>query len=238
MKNRIIEKDLVLLNSVGLKEDKISLTNEDINLVIKCFDKNYYSTNYKIKDTYYCPFIGIEDLGSILFQELLWIIPIHTFEETTRLIALMHGSNSLDANLGWLISDVNNPSISECVCFKDELSRLDMSNVNHRGFVNDIVYLPQRDWIERHTKIIFALAIIFLKDPIRYYKAFYSLNKEAFKKVLKMIKKDEDFILKNRNIDIEKAYASILDLQDRGMKHEEVFSDEQTKHIIKIKRRR
>ena len=36
MKNRIIEEDLVLLNALGLEEDKISLKDEDIELVINC----------------------------------------------------------------------------------------------------------------------------------------------------------------------------------------------------------
>ena len=56
MKNRIIEEDLVLLNALGLEEDKISLKDEDIELVINCFDENYYSSTFKVKDTFHCPF--------------------------------------------------------------------------------------------------------------------------------------------------------------------------------------
>ncbi len=150
------------------------------------------------------------------------MFPVKNFDETAKLIAMLHGTGCVDANLSWLVNDVNNPSISECICFKDELSRLDKNNENHKSFLSEIKYLPQRDWIERHTKIIFAIATIFLKEPIRYYKTLYSLNKDAFDLTLKK-KDDQKFIIENRDIKIEIAYASILDLEDRGYKPEEVF---------------
>ena len=225
MKNKVIEKDLELLNAIGLNEDDLYLADNDISLVIKCFDKDYYSREFKVKDTCYCPFVGIYDLGFGLFRDYYWIIPTKTFEETTKLIALMHGTKSLDANLSWLVSDVEKPSISECICFRDELSRLDSSNEDHKGFLNEVKYLPLRDWVERHTKIIFGIAIVFLKDPVRYYKALYSLYKEAFKITLEN-KNNNNFIIENRDPKIDIAYASILDLEDRGFNPEEIFKDE------------
>ncbi len=72
MKNRVIEEDLALLNALGLKEEEICLRDDDIELVINCFDKQYYSSNFKVKDTFYCPFAGINEFGSgcleIIFQ--------------------------------------------------------------------------------------------------------------------------------------------------------------------------
>ena len=225
MKNKVIEKDLELLKAIGLDEEALSLSKDDIALVIDCFDENYYSSRFKTKDTFYCPFAGIPDLGSGLFNDYYSIFQVKTIAETTRLIALMHGRKSLDAIFNWLVRDPDNPSISECVCFKDELSKLDPQNENHNGFKNEVEYLPERDWIERHAKLIFGLAVIFLKEPIKYYKALYSLNKEAFDLTLKK-KDDFDFISKNGSMNIEDAYKSILDLEGRGFDPKEVLKDE------------
>lgn len=225
MKNKIIEEDLELLNTLGLEEDKIFLTDEDIRLVIKCFDKNYYSSTYKIKNTLRCPFAGINDFGSGQFHDYLSIFSVKTFDETAKLIAMLHGTCSMVANLDWLVSDVDNPSISECVCFRDELSRLDEYNKNHKGFMSEIKYLPLRDWIERHTRIIFGIAVVFLKEPVKYYKALYSLNKDAFDLTLKK-NNDHKFIMENRDIKIDIAYESFLDLEGRGYDPEEVFKNE------------
>ena len=225
MKNKVIEEDLALLSAIGLKEDEIILKDEDIDLVIKCFDKKFYSSNFKIKDTFYSPFAGIIDFGSSLFFDYLNIFSIKNFSEVSKLIAMLHGTHSLDANLDWIVSDVNNPSISECICFRDELSHLDMNNKNHKGFVKEVKYLTLRDWVERHTKMIFALATIFLREPIRYCKALYSLNEEAFKEVIKN-KNNKEFIINDKNSKIEMAYTSIIDLEDRGFNPEEVFKNE------------
>jgi hypothetical protein len=66
---------------------------------------------------------------------------------------------------------------------------------------------------------------VFLKEPVKYYKALYSLNKDAFDLTLKK-KNDHKFIMENRDIKIEIAYESFLDLEGRGYDPEEVFKNE------------
>lgn len=222
MKNRIIEEDLAFLNALGLKEDEVSLKDEDIDLVIKCFDNNYYSSTYKVEDTFHCPFTGINDFGSGMFLDYLNIFPINSFDETAKLIAMMHGTDSLDANLNWLVSDVDNPSISECICFRDELSSLDNQNEKHICFMKEVKYLPLRDWIERHTKIIFSIAKVYINEPLRYYKAYIHLHKDTFLKVVN----DRDYVesvIKEKDFEKEKMYALLIDIKDRGYTLDDVL---------------
>lgn len=83
------------------------------------------------------------------------------------------------------------------------------------NFMKGIGYIFHKGHVVGHTKLEFIIAKIYLKDPIRYYKAYFSLHKD----LMAQISENDDFIkrlVETRNYELEKIYIGIIDLMERG----------------------
>lgn len=83
------------------------------------------------------------------------------------------------------------------------------------NFMKGIRYIFHKGHVVGHTKLEFIIAKIYLEDPIRYYKAYFSLHKD----LIAQISENDDFIkrlVETKNYELEKIYLSIIDLMERG----------------------
>ena len=75
-----------------------------------------------------------------------------------------------------------------------------------------------------HTKLEFIIAKIYLEDPIRYYRALFSLHKD----LMASISENDDFIkrlVETRNNELEKIYLAIIDLMERGFNPKKLINE-------------
>ena len=78
-----------------------------------------------------------------------------------------------------------------------------------------ISYIFNKGHTVAHTRLAIKLAKIYLEEPLRYYKAYFTLNKE---KLLKM-DKNYDFVKglsESKSTDMEEIYLACIDLVERG----------------------
>ena len=102
------------------------------------------------------------------------------------------------------------------------LSSLSETKLNEAGveekyvsFMKNIRYIFHKGHVVGHTKLEFIIAKIYLEDPIRYYRAFFSLHKD----LMAPISENDDFIkrlVETRNYELEKIYLGMIDLMERG----------------------
>ena len=65
--------------------------------MLKCFDKNYYSSHYKKKHIAdHQAFIGLGELGNVKIQEQVCKENIKTFDDLIRVVTMMHGTGFRD----------------------------------------------------------------------------------------------------------------------------------------------
>ena len=98
------------------------------------------------------------------------------------------------------------------------------------NFLKGISYIFHKGHVIGHMKLEFALAKIYLEDPVRYYKAYFSLNKD----LLNRINENDDFIkLVAETIDYnsETFYLGIIDLIERGENINKILRELKIKHI-------
>lgn len=83
------------------------------------------------------------------------------------------------------------------------------------NFMKGIRYIFHKGHVVGHTKVEFVIAKIYLEDPVRYYKAYFSLHPD----LMAQISENDDFIkrlVETRNYELEKIYLGIIDLMERG----------------------
>lgn len=83
------------------------------------------------------------------------------------------------------------------------------------NFMKSIRYIFHKGHVVSHTKLELIIGKIYLEEPIRYYKAYFSL----YKNLMSQINENDDFIsrlVETRNYDLEKIYLGIIDLIERG----------------------
>ena len=222
MENKVLKEDLELAASLGLKEKDIENGYEDIEEVVKYLDERLYRKEVKKIDIlHHGAYPGIYLLQSSNLQYMVesdWF-EIKTFDDLSRAFALLHSTQGIDVNLECVVKDANNPRLSECICFKEELDK-----EAYPEFVSKVGYLPSKNWIVRHTKIEVAIAKMFLHDPKRYYKAYIDLHKNIFLEVYK----DKDYVkslLDTRDYEKEKMYVLLIDMKERGYTLKEVMEE-------------
>ncbi len=82
-------------------------------------------------------------------------------------------------------------------------------------FMKGVRYLPCKGQMIGLAKLEFAIAKIYLEDPMRYYGAYFLLNK----KLISEIGENDDFIkgfVEAKNTEYEPIYLGIVDLIERG----------------------
>ena len=90
--------------------------------------------------------------------------------------------------------------------------------------MKNIGYIFHKGHVLGHTKLEFIIAKIYLEDPIRYYRAFFSLHKD----LMASISENDDFIkclVETRNNELEKIYLAIIDLMERGFNPKKLISE-------------
>lgn len=102
------------------------------------------------------------------------------------------------------------------------LSKLSESKLKEAGvdeqyidFMNRVAYLFYKGHSVAHTRLAVKVAKIYLEEPLRYYKAYFTLNKE---KLLKM-DANYDFVkglYESKLTDMEEVYLAAVDLMERG----------------------
>ena len=81
--------------------------------------------------------------------------------------------------------------------------------------MKSIRYIFHKGHVVGHTKLEFIIAKIYIEDPIRYYRAYFSLHRD----LMAQISENDDFIKRlaeTRNYELEKIYLGIIDLMERG----------------------
>ena len=77
--------------------------------------------------------------------------------------------------------------------------------------MKSIRYIFHKGHVVGYTKLEFIIAKIYLEDPIRYYRAYFSLHND----LMAQISENDDFI--KRLVDTrKKIYLGIIDLIERG----------------------
>lgn len=108
------------------------------------------------------------------------------------------------------------------LCGKGHLSKLSECKLKEAGvedeyinFMKHISYIFHKGHMVAHTRLAIKIAKIYLEEPLRYYKALFTINKE---KLLKM-NKNYDFIKglsEFKSTDMEEVYLAAIDLIERG----------------------
>ena len=81
--------------------------------------------------------------------------------------------------------------------------------------MNRVTYLFYKGHSVAHTRLAVKVAKIYLEEPLRYYKAYFTLNKEN---LLKM-NANYDFVkglFESKLTDMEEVYLAAVDLMERG----------------------
>lgn len=109
--------------------------------------------------------------------------------------------------------------VSHC---EGSLSKLSESKLKEAGvdeqyidFMNRVTYLFYKGHSVAHTRLAVKVAKIYLEESLRYYKAYFTLNKE---KLLKM-NTNYDFVkglYESKLTDMEEVYLAAVDLMERG----------------------
>lgn len=82
-------------------------------------------------------------------------------------------------------------------------------------FLKTIKYIFHKGHSVGHTRLIIKIAKIYLNDPLRYYKAYFSINKAKLSQVYEDYRKNKILITDKVN-GINEIYLAIIDLIERG----------------------
>lgn len=213
-------KDTVLVEALSLSVNDIDGEYPNVESILPLLDEEYY-TSIKLNNIVkHQAFPGIPDLGSPILGDRYKEFKIKDFNELVKAIGMMHGPKLYDANYDWLI-DVDNPSLPDCVCFKEEADALDTTDIKNTEFKLHMGYVPHTDWIVKHTKTIIAIAKIYLHDPLRYYKAYISSHKDKLKGI-DFSKDLVEQLIQTRDIEEETMFIVLIDLLEHGFTYADV----------------
>ena len=82
-------------------------------------------------------------------------------------------------------------------------------------YMRRVRYLFYKGYVVSHLKVAFVLAKIFLENPLRYYLAYFKINKDLLEK----IPANPDYfklLFDTKDYEMEKIYLGIIDLMERG----------------------
>ncbi len=83
--------ELKLTKLFGFKQKNFQQLPDDISEILKCFDKNYYSSHYKKKHIAdHQAFVGLGELGNVKIQEQVCKENVKTFGDLVRVVTMMH----------------------------------------------------------------------------------------------------------------------------------------------------
>ena len=221
MKNKVLDNDLQLAIAMGLSTGDFEIGFEDISPILNEFNKTKEQRKNLIIN--HQPFVGIKDLGSPLLMGLHSEFHIASFDELVKAIGLLHGTNSYNANENWLI-DIDNPSLNDCVCFKEDMDAVDCSIEKYVGFTKDVKFLPSKEWVVMHTKIIVSVAKSYLMNPKKFYMAYLSIHKN----VINNINLDKDLVqqlIYTKDIEVETVLLVLIDALEHGYKVNELMME-------------
>ena len=117
------------------------------------------------------------------------------------------------------------------LCGRGQLSKFSEYKLKEVGveekyinFMKQISYIFHKGHTVAHIRLAIKIAKIYLEDPLRYYKAYFTINKQ---KLLK-IDKNHDFIRgfsENRSTDLEEIYLAAIDLIERGYNPKQMIEE-------------
>ncbi|MDY6430992.1 MAG: hypothetical protein SPL00_04300 [Bacilli bacterium] len=170
---------------------------------------------------------------------------LYDFDSLNKVMSMMHGSGVIEGNKKYirnfleaistrddlyqflLRNQINkDDTILICresrLCGRGHISSLSESKLIEAGieskyieFIKSISYIFHKGDSVAHTRLALKIAKIYLEDPLRYYKAFFRVNKAK----LEELKVPYDFIKglsESKSTDIEDIYLAAIDLLERG----------------------
>ena len=236
-------KELKLAKLLGFKQKDFKQPPVDISEILKCLDKNYYSSHYKKKYIAdHQAFIGLGELGNVKIQEQVCKENVKTFADLVRVVTMMHATgvrnNSKRLNVQIYSRDdlfkflkknqlTNDDALIICretrLSGEGHLSALSEEKLKEAGvnensveFMRSIHYIFVKAHGIANLKMLLKLAKIYLEEPKRYYEAYFMVNKESALKV----DKNNDLIkgyVEHKETELEDIFLAYLDCKERGI---------------------
>lgn len=234
-------KELKLAKALGFIQKDFEQPPSNINEIIKCFNKDYYSSHYKKKQIAdHQAFIGLGELGNVKIQKQARIENIKSFDELVRVVTMMHGTGvrdnskrlnaqiySRDDLFKFLKENQFTDDDALIICRETRLSgeghlsalskeKLKEAGVNENSveFMRSIHYIFVKAHGIANLKMLLKLAKTYLEEPKRFYEAYLTLNKQ----MLSTIDKTGDLIsqlLKAKATELESICLSLIDKEER-----------------------
>lgn len=234
-------KELKLAKLFGFKQKDFDQPPVDISEILKCFDKNYYSSHYKKKHIAdHQAFIGLGELGNVKIQEQVCKENVKTFGDLVRVLTMMHGTGvrdnskrlnvqiySRDDLFKFLKKNQLTDDDALIICRETRLSgeghlsalseeKLKEAGVNENSveFMRSIHYIFVKGHGIANLKMLLKLAKTYLEEPKRFYEAYFTLDKEA---ALKSANTDDLIrkLFEAKSTKDEELYYSLIDYQER-----------------------
>lgn len=234
-------KELKLAKLLGFKQKDFEQPPEDISEILKCFDKNYYSSHYKKKHIAdQQAFIGLGELGNVKIQEQVCKENVKTFGDLVRVVTMMHGTGVRDNSKRLNVQIYSRDDLFEylkknqltdddalIVCRETRLSgeghlsalseeKLKEAGVNENSieFMRSIHYIFVKAHGIANLKMLLKLAKVYLEESKSFYEAYFTLDKEAA-----LISADKDDLIRKlveaKLTKDEELYYSLIDYQER-----------------------
>lgn len=234
-------KELKMAKLLGFKQKDFQQPPVDISEILKCFDKNYYSSHYKKKHIAdHQAFIGLGELGNVKIQEQVCKENLKTFGDLVRVVTMMHGTGvrdnskrlnvqiySRDDLFKFLKKNQFTDDDALIICRETRLSgeghlsalseeKLKEAGVNENSveFMRSIYYI----FVEAHSianlKVLLRLAKTYLEEPKKYFENYFMLNKKTLSRIGEindLIK----MIVENKATPMEELCFSIIDFKER-----------------------
>ena len=231
-------KELKLAKLLGLTQEDLDKVPKNIKEIIACFNPSHYLF-YKKKDYLdHNAFVDIGDLGTSIFQKTALERNAKTFDDLVTVGCMIHGTGVLSGNEEFdtgiysrddlfkflkenQLDDTDSYRISleTRLCGKGHLSALSEFKLKEAGVEDKYIdYLRQLDYLFHkahvisHLKLYLNLASIYLKDPMRYYKAYFELTMPNDKEMGKDFVKS---VVKSKKTQFENFYYSLVDFKER-----------------------
>lgn len=234
-------KELKLAKLLCFKQKDFKQPPVDISEMLKCFDKNYYSSHYKKKHIAdHQAFIGLGELGNVKIQEQVCKENVKTFDELVRVVTMMHGTGvrnnskrlnvqiySRDDLFKFLKKNQLTDDDALIICRETRLSgeghlsalseeKLKEAGVNENSieFMRSIHYIFVKAHGIANLKMLLKLAKAYLEEPKSFYEAYFTLDKEAT-----LISANTDDLIRklveSKSTKDEELYYSLIDYQER-----------------------
>ena len=234
-------KELKLAKLLGFKQKDFEQPPDDISEILKCFDKNYYSSHYKKKHIAdHQAFIGLGELGNVKIQEQVCKENVKTFGDLVRVVTMMHGTGVRDNSKRLNVQIYSRDDLFEylkknqltdddalIVCRETRLSgeghlsalseeKLKEAGVNENSieFMRSIHYIFVKAHSIANLKMLLKLAKAYLEESKSFYEAYFTLDKEAA-----LISANTDDLIRKlveaKSTKDEELYYSLIDYQER-----------------------